>query len=231
MSRTYTHPDVLSKGITEGWADPEDDPTTLDWPARQAAAAIPFEVVDGRPLNPHHPTGIRYGRSELGHWGEQQAADALVAAFDENGRRWIVLIERRDEVERYELCRWALPGGKVDSGETALEAAVRELAEETGLDLRGQNIEWHAGMPQYVDDPRASDEAWMVTTLCIADLGVIPRGQFPAVAGGDDAARAAWVPADTYGELTYHLTTVYRCGVWSAHVDMLAHALRNPNGD
>ncbi|MEZ1314655.1 NUDIX hydrolase [Pseudomonas fluorescens] len=31
-------------------------------------------------------------------------------------------------------CRWTLPGGKVERGETAAGAAVRELHEETGLD-------------------------------------------------------------------------------------------------
>ncbi|MHC8309369.1 NUDIX hydrolase [Pseudomonas sp. GT1P32] len=30
-------------------------------------------------------------------------------------------------------CRWTLPGGKVEPGETAAGAAMRELQEETGL--------------------------------------------------------------------------------------------------
>jgi hypothetical protein len=40
--RTYTHPDVLTIGVRDGWADPQTDPTRIDWAARQATAAIPF---------------------------------------------------------------------------------------------------------------------------------------------------------------------------------------------
>lgn len=213
--RTYTHPDVLTVGVAEGWADPETDPTRIDWAERQRNAAIPFEVIDGRPVNPYGPTGVRYGRNELGHWGEALAADALVSALDVQGRRWIVMVERSDGHG------WALPGGHVDAGESALEAAVRELAEETGLTVPGAS--WRSGRPRYVPDPRASDEAWMVTVLCTAHLGALDH--FPAVTGADDAARAAWILADTYEALTGYLAETYGGQVFPAHVDMLKRCL------
>lgn len=198
--------------------DTETDPTCIDWAARQAAAAIPFAVVNGRPVNPFGPTGVRHGRGQLWHWGEALAADALVSVTDPAGRRWILMVQRSDGHG------WALPGGHVDPGETPAQAAVRELAEETGLILpNGDGGGWRVGEPRYVPDPRASDEAWMVTVLCTAHLGTLDR--FPTVAGGDDAARAEWVRADTYDTLTAHLATAHSGRVFAAHVAMLQDAL------
>lgn len=215
---SYTHPSVFN-GIADGasWADPELDPPRIDWPARQARAAIPFTVVDGRPVSPLPPTGIRYGRNELGHWGEQVCADALVFAVQADApRRWLLMVERSDGHG------WALPGGTVDPGEDPAAAAVRELAEETGLILN--DAAWTALPARGVPDPRASDEAWMVTVPALTTAVVDGPADLPAVNGADDAARAAWIRADHLGALQTHLAELGGT-LFPAHRDLLTDAL------
>jgi 8-oxo-dGTP pyrophosphatase MutT (NUDIX family) len=54
---------------------------------------------------------------------------ARVVCLDRDGR--VLLMHWYDPVSRTDI--WEPPGGGIDPGETALEAARRELAEETGL--------------------------------------------------------------------------------------------------
>jgi len=54
---------------------------------------------------------------------------ALVAAF--NSDRQVLLLKRPYDVHQGGF--WSFPGGKVNEGETPLDAAVREFREETGL--------------------------------------------------------------------------------------------------
>jgi 8-oxo-dGTP pyrophosphatase MutT (NUDIX family) len=55
---------------------------------------------------------------------------AAVAVIDPRGR---LLMQERGDDALHEPGRWGYPGGDLEPGETSVEAAVRELAEETGL--------------------------------------------------------------------------------------------------
>jgi mutator protein MutT len=60
------------------------------------------------------------------------AAVAVALVKDEAGNDCFVLIRRARKL-RAHSGQWALPGGRVDGGETPVEAALRELEEEVGL--------------------------------------------------------------------------------------------------
>jgi 8-oxo-dGTP pyrophosphatase MutT (NUDIX family) len=66
--------------------------------------------------------------------GRRRAAVAQVLLPDESGRACF-LITRRAATLRRHTGQWALPGGRVDTGETPEQAALRELHEEVGLRL------------------------------------------------------------------------------------------------
>lgn len=74
---------------------------------------------------------IRWLRSKVGH-EKIILVFAGGCVFDEDGK---VLLQRRGDSNK-----WGFPGGAIEIGETPEMAAIRELREETGLDVRVSDL-------------------------------------------------------------------------------------------
>ena len=103
------------------------------------------------------------------------AVDCVV--FGSGGR--LLLIQRKNAPFKG---KYALPGGFVEFGETAEDAARRELREETGLKVGQLRLVGVYSDPKR--DPRGH-------TISVAYVAVAPRAT--NVRGGDDAATAEFV--------------------------------------
>jgi 8-oxo-dGTP pyrophosphatase MutT (NUDIX family) len=75
-----------------------------------------------------------FAREKVRATGLRRAAVAIALVADDEGRACFVLTRRAPRM-RAHGGQWALPGGRIDAGESAEDAALRELSEEVGLEL------------------------------------------------------------------------------------------------
>jgi ADP-ribose pyrophosphatase len=230
----YAPPDYTASQVRRG--PPRADPpspaglpfNTLDAAYRidrrsASASAYAIDASSGRPLNPAGRTGCA-GRGLLGRWGPNHAADPVVTRWvrqRRSSRSTQGACEDDQEVARGPDGRpllefvailrrdgggWALPGGKVEPGDSVSATLRKEFGEEAlnalgvgkqrAAEIGAQidalfasgGVELFRG---YVDDPRNTDNAWMETTAVhFHDDG----HAFDALAlhAGDDAAAVRW---------------------------------------
>ncbi len=110
-----------------------------------------------------------------------------VAIIAYNARDEIALIRRNVEPARG---YWSLPGGFIEIGETATQAAVRELAEETGLS--GANWEL-VGVGNHLNGFYGD----------ILLIGYAVEIDSDRIQPGDDASEAAWFKFDEHPPLAF----------------------------
>ncbi|HIQ49504.1 MAG TPA: NUDIX hydrolase [Aquifex aeolicus] len=92
------------------------------------------------------------------------ATDVIIRLWEEDKFKGIVLIERK-----YPPVGLSLPGGFVEIGETVEEAAIREMKEETGLDVKLSKL-----LGVY-SDPDRDPRAHVVSVVWIGDAQGEPK--------------------------------------------------------
>nr|WP_275976451.1 NUDIX domain-containing protein [Geothrix alkalitolerans] len=133
-------------------------------------------------------------------------ADALVL---KSGH--VLLVERKRNPGQG---LWALPGGFVETDEPILQAALRELGEETALEVSREELLASLAEREVFDHPDRSQRGRIITHLACFRL---KPGPLPVVHPHDDAAKAFWLPLsevhaqgarffDDHQDIIIHLT-------------------------
>ncbi len=87
-------------------------------------------VPDGRP-KPHKPRGSRRGPDRLRTVHETSAGGLVIDGIDGPKDSQVAALIGR--IDRRGRMLWSLPKGHIELGETAEQTAIREVAEETGI--------------------------------------------------------------------------------------------------
>lgn len=86
---------------------------------------------------------------------------------------------------------WAMPGGFIDQDERILDAMLRELRQETKIDVPDKVLKGSITAKDVFDDPNRSARGRTITHAFLIQLE--DRETLPKVKGSDDAEKAKWV--------------------------------------
>ncbi len=116
-----------------------------------------------------------------------------------------VLLIKRGKPPR--MGEWSLPGGRLELGETLYSAAVREIAEETGLNVIPQAI---VDVIEFIDQ---SSENSVLHHYILVDYWAIVSGG--VLQADDDAIDAAW----------YNVGDLAILNMWGKTLDVIDKAV------
>ena len=128
----------------------------------------------------------------------------VVAFTQVDGELHLLVVRRGNPPFEGQL---ALPGGYLEVDEDLAPAAARELHEETGIELRAEELLQLGAYGEPDRDPRNR-------TISVAFLATLDRAI--AAEGGSDAADAKWAPVESLlagGDLAFDHASIVRDAV------------------
>jgi len=116
----------------------------------------------------------------------EHTTSAFAFVSDGLGRTLLTFVENRG---------WDIPGGHLEPGENAIDAAVRELQEETGLRLPASALAVFAWQRIELLDAPPADYRYAPLTYMTMFRAVLPGPGVPTrPPGGSESTRAEWLP-------------------------------------
>lgn len=139
-------------------------------------------------------------------------ADAILMHHDK-----VLLVTRGKEPG---LNKFAFPGGFLDQYETLLDCAVRELKEETQLNISPFELKKCLVKNKVYDDPKRSLRGRVITNAFLFDISSYNLDKLTVI-GSDDASNAAW----------YYLSEIREEMMFEDHYDILMNLLEKEHRD
>ncbi|WP_044528757.1 bifunctional nicotinamide-nucleotide adenylyltransferase/Nudix hydroxylase [Herbaspirillum sp. B65] len=185
--------EVDATDIRRVWFEAEDLEVSLDVLAPMLPASV-RHYLHAWSLLPHYAALVEEHRQLRKYQTAWAAApyppvfttvDAVIRAAGH-----VLLVQRKGFPGRG---LWAIPGGFLDQRERLMQAALRELAEETNLAVLEVTLEDALVDVKIFDHPDRSARGRTITHAYYFDLRL---EHLPDVEAADDAAQAVWMPIE-----------------------------------
>lgn len=134
------------------------------------------------------------------------AGGVRVIILDEENKMLLVKQQHEDK----EI--WMVPGGGIEEGENAAEAAIREVKEETGLDITLGKMLWHV---EEVSERGQRFVNFFTARVC---GGILELGEDPEFDGQHQVLREVrFMSREEMAEIPHLYPEALREEFWEAH--------------